>query len=152
MLTPNQNRAVVRVSAAYDLATVLGFVTPWTLGPTLALILGVGRPLGLHTAIPHFDPTQMLFANLMGSAVLVWSLARLKFPTQALGRFDALSRALFAVWEIWAVLQGASPVILAFTVAEIAFGVAEMLPVNARDGVTRREMGLRPAASPASSV
>jgi hypothetical protein len=74
----------------------------------------------------------MLFVNLMGSAVLVWSLARLAFPTPAMGRFDALSRGLFAIWEVWAVMQGASPVILGFTVFEIAFGIAELLPVRDR--------------------
>jgi hypothetical protein len=130
MLTKNQNRALVRVSAWYDLAATMGFVTPWTAGPSLALVLGAGRALGLEAAQPAFEPIHMLFANLMGSVVVVWALVRLVFPTQAMGRFDALSRALFAIWEIWAVLQGAPLIILAFTVFEIIFGVAELLPVT----------------------
>jgi hypothetical protein len=133
MLTKSQNRAIVRVSAAYDLFTVLGFVTPWTMGPTLALVLRAGHIVGLQGDQPTFDPTQMLFANLMGSAVLVWALARLTFPTQAMGRFDALSRALFGIWEVWAVWHGAPAIILAFTVAEIAFGIAELLPVKPQE-------------------
>lgn len=130
MLTTNQNRAIVRASAWYDLVATIGFATPWTVGPSLALVLGAGRAMGLEAAQPTFGPIQMLFANLMGSLVLVWALARLIFPTQAMGRFDALSRALFAIWEVWAVLQGAPLVILSFTVFEIVFGVAEILPVN----------------------
>ncbi|MBR0694031.1 hypothetical protein [Bradyrhizobium lablabi] len=136
MLTKTQNQKVVRVSAVYDLFTVLGFVTPWTTGPTLALILGIGEIVGLQAAHPTFDPMQMLFVNLMGSAVLVWALARLAFPNQAMGRFDALSRALFAIWEVWAVWHGAPAIVLAFTVGEIAFGAVELLPVNAEEGAT----------------
>jgi hypothetical protein len=136
VLTKNQNRSIVRVSAAYDLFTVLGFITPWTTGSTLALILGLGQIVGLHAAQPTFDPMQMLFVNLMGSAVLVWALARLTFPTQAMGRFDALSRLLFAIWEVWAVWHGAPAIVLAFTMGEIAFGVAELLPVNGVERAT----------------
>lgn len=131
MLSQIQNRAIVRASAAYDLLTAIGFVTPWTVGSTLSLVFGAGHLVGLGAALPGFGPVQMLFVNLMGSAVLVWSLARLAFPTQAMGRFDALSRVLFLIWEVWAVLQGAPMIILAFSVAEIGFGVAQLLPVNA---------------------
>ena len=137
MLTKSQNRTVVRVSAAYDLIAVLGFATPWTTGPTLALIFGIGQIIGLQPAHPSFDPVQMLFANLMGSAVLVWALARLTFPTQTMGRYDALSRGLFAIWEIWAVWHGAPAIVLAFTVGEVVFGVAELLPVNAEESAAQ---------------
>lgn len=137
MITIDQNRAIVRTSAAYDLVTCIGFVTPWTYGPSLELIIGAGRLFGLSGTIPVFDPMHVLFVNLMGSAVLVWSLARLMFPTQALGRFDALSRALFAVWELWAVANGAPKVILAFLVFEIAFGIAEIIPVEAGQAESR---------------
>lgn len=130
MLSPDQNRTIVRASAIYDLIATAGFATPWTVAPTLALVFGAGQAIGLGSAQASFDPVQMLFANLMGSAVLVWALARLAFPTQALGRFDALSRALFAVWEFWAVWHGAPKIIVGFIVAEIAFGVAELLPVR----------------------
>lgn len=134
MITTEQNRAIVRASAAYDLMTCIGFVTPWTYGLSLELIIGTGQRFGLPGTIPAFDPMHVLFVNLMGSAVFVWSLARLTFPTQALGRFDALSRALFAIWQLYAVLNGAPIVILGFTVMEVAFGIAEIIPVNARDG------------------
>ena len=144
MLTPRQNRTIVRISAAYDLVTVLGFVMPWTVGPTLALVLAAGGAFGLSAAPPSFDAMQMLFVNLMGSAVLVWAAARFTFPTQAMGRFDALSRALFAIWEIWAVWHGAPAVILGFTVGEIVFGVAELLPVSVRsDAPTEVAEGVR---------
>jgi hypothetical protein len=136
MITIDQNRAIVRTSAAYDLLTCIGFVTPWTFGPSLELIIGTGRLFGLPGSVPAFDPMHVLFVNLMGSAVLVWSLARLTFPTQALGRFDAVSRALFAGWQLWAVIRGAPPVILAFTIMEIAFGIAEVIPVRI-DAVSR---------------
>ena len=69
-------------------------------------------------------------ANLLGSVVVVWSLARWLQPSVQLGRLDALARALFAIWQIYAVMQGASAIILAFTVFEIVFGVLQMARVR----------------------
>ena len=59
---------------------------------------------------------------------MVWSLVRLRLQLPILGRYDALARMSFALWQIYAVAAGASPVILIFTVFEIVFGVAQALP------------------------
>lgn len=138
MLTADQNRTIVRTSAIYDLIATAGFATPWTVAPTLALVFEAGQAIGLGGAQTTLDPVQMLFANLMGSVVLVWALARLTFPTRAMGRFDALSRALFAIWQLWAVWHGGPTIIIGFTVLEVAFGIAQLLPVKpqAQEGRT----------------
>ena len=82
MVNPAQNKAIVRASAIYDFLTVAGFSTPWTFGAALGLVIHTGRAFGLSGAQPDFEPMQMMFANLMGSAVLVWSIARYVYPTQ----------------------------------------------------------------------
>lgn len=137
MLSVDQNRAIVRASAIYDLVATIGFVTPWTAQLTLDMIFSIGRSLGLEAAVSPFDPLHMLFVNLMGSVVVVWSLVRVSNPTQTLGRFDVLARALFTTWQLWAVARGASLVILAFTALEIAFGIAQILPVRLEQAVRR---------------
>ncbi len=73
----------------------------------------------------------MLFAGLMGSVVVVWSLARLRLNLAELGRYDAVARLLFAAWQIYAVANGATPLLLVFTVFEAGFGIAQALPVLA---------------------
>lgn len=130
MLSADQNRAIVRASAIYDLIATIGFATPWTAQPTLDLIFSISRSFGLPANVVPFDPLHMLFVNLMGSVVVVWSLVRMTNPTQTLGRFDALARALFTVWQLWAVMRGGPLVILAFTALEIGFGIAQLLPVR----------------------
>lgn len=73
----------------------------------------------------------MMLANLLGSVVVVWSLWRVRHASQRVGRYDALARVLFAVWQVYAVSQGASYLILLVTAMEIVFGIAQLLPVRA---------------------
>ncbi|MDQ0704576.1 hypothetical protein QF043_003368 [Pseudomonas sp. W3I7] len=72
----------------------------------------------------------MLFANLPGSVVVVWSLWRLRQPSRSIGLYDALARILFTVWQLFAVAHGASFLILGFTCFEVGFAIAQILPLN----------------------
>lgn len=72
----------------------------------------------------------MLLANLLGSVVVVWSFWRLNNPSRRAGVYDAIARALFAVWQLYAISQGATLLILAFTLMEIIFGIAQLIPVR----------------------
>jgi hypothetical protein len=72
----------------------------------------------------------MLMANLLGSLVTVWAILRLRDPKLMYGRYDAVARFLFAVWQLYAVAHGASVIILGFTLFELAFGIAQSLPIN----------------------
>ena len=65
----------------------------------------------------------------------------MKLAEETLGRYDALARLLFAVWQVYSVANGATPVILVFTVFEIAFGVAQAMPY----GVSRNDSSVRAA-------
>jgi hypothetical protein len=67
----------------------------------------------------------MLLANLLGSVVVVWSLARIVAPTVLLGRLDGVARFLFAAWQIYAVAHGANAIVLGFTAFELLFGVLQ---------------------------
>jgi hypothetical protein len=57
-------------------------------------------------------------------------LARLWAPSVQLGRLDAVARFLFAAWQVYAVTQGASTIVLGFTALELVFGVLQSVPVQ----------------------
>ncbi|GAB3967247.1 hypothetical protein [Plantactinospora veratri] len=87
----------------------------------------VGGALGLGT-LPALDPIQTLYANLMGSVVVVWALLRIVRPLPVHGLLDGVARTLFAMWQGYALAQGATRVLWLFLVVEVAFGVAQLLP------------------------
>lgn len=128
MLAEPTYKTIVRTSAMYDLVVTAPFMTPWSLELTLDLFRQLHTAIGLPGTIPDFEPVHLLFAGLMGSVVVVWSIARLRLDLAILGRYDALARVLFALWQIYAVANGASPLLLVFTLFEIIFGVAQALP------------------------
>jgi magnesium-transporting ATPase (P-type) len=135
--TPAQYLRIVRTSAAYDLAVTWVFALPWTFAWVYGLLQNVASSMALPGDFPPLNPAHMLMANLLGSVVIVWSLARWLQPSVLLGRLDALARALFAIWQIYAVTQGASGIILAFTVFEIVFGVLQLARVTKERAMTR---------------
>jgi len=128
-------KSLVRVSAAYDLIVTAPFMTPWTLTFVLGLINDLHTRLGFAGGVPVFGPTHMLFAGLMGCVVVIWSLARLRLQLPILGRYDAAARFLFAAWQIFAVANGATPIILVFTAFEFVFGVLQSLPYRSEPEV-----------------
>jgi len=126
---PSQFRRVVRASAAYDLVVTAPFATPWSFAIAFAHLGRVNEALG-GGPLPAFEPMQMLFALLMGSVVLVWSVLRLRGPTQQYGRYDAVARALFSLWMVWAWALTGAPVLLLFILPEAAWAVAQAWPVR----------------------
>ena len=121
---------IVRLSALYDLVVTAAFVTPWTLALVHWVLTSLDTSLAIPGVMPPADALTTLFANLLGSVVVVWSLARLHLGLPLLGRYDAVSRLLFAIWQIYAMATGLSLVILPITAFEIGFGIAQALPVR----------------------
>ncbi len=142
--TPRYLR-IVRASGWYDLIVTWPFALPWTFALLYAQLGALGQALGLSGTLHPLDATHVLLANLLGSVVVVWSIARIVAPTVLLGRLDGVARILFATWQIFAVSQGASAVVLGFTVIELLFGVLQWWRV---DGEQRgRFSALAPAAT-----
>ena len=75
--------------------------------------------------LPPLDAMHVLLANLLGSVVVVWSVARIVAPSLLLGRLDGVARLLFAAWQIYAVAHGANAIVLGFTAFELLFGVLQ---------------------------
>jgi hypothetical protein len=119
-----QFRRVVRASAVYDLVVTAPFATPWSFALAFGQLSTVNQALG-GQPLPAFEPLQTLFALLMGSVVLVWSVLRLRRPTTSLGRHDAAARLLFSVWMAWAWSRSQAPVLLLFLLPEACWAVAQ---------------------------
>jgi hypothetical protein len=121
---------IVRASAWYDLLLTVPFATPWTFALMHAQLSAINQWLG-GSALPAFSAFHVLFACLMGSVVLVWSVLRLRRTEARLGRYDGIARFLFALWMGWTLLVTGAPLLWLFVVPEFAWGVAQWLPLSA---------------------
>ncbi|GAB3261755.1 hypothetical protein [Chitinimonas naiadis] len=131
MWQTHQYRRLVQASAAYDLIVTAAFVTPWSFALLHTALQWLALQWALPGELPAFSAVPMLMANLLGSIVCVWAVLRLRDPQPQFGRYDAVARGLFALWQAYALWQGASFIVLGFLLAEVAWGVAQALPVRA---------------------
>jgi len=122
---------VVKASAIYDMVVTAPFATPWTFVLLATALTSLDTTLGLPGSIEIPQGLSLLMGNLMGSVVMVWSVARYRLGLPVLGRYDAVARFLFAVWQASALAGGLSWIILPILLAEIGFGVVQSLPVRA---------------------
>lgn len=128
MLTEQTYLRIMRASAIYDLIVTGAFATPFS----FALVWGHLSALHVRFALAGEVPEAGLYlsfmASLMGSVVVIWSVARLWVNKAILGRFDGIGRLLFSLWMIWALGQGGSGLIYALLVPELAWMAAQFLP------------------------
>ena len=144
MWTSTQYRQLVRGSAWYDLIVTAAFVTPWSFAVLHGLLTALSQALDLPGELPPFEPVHRLMANLFGSVVCMWAVLRIRDPQQIYGRYDAVTRFLFAAWLAYALAHGASSLVVGFLVLELAWGIAQVLPVSKslRAGSLPQEMGI----------
>ncbi len=123
---------VVRASAWYDLVVTAGFATPWTYLLLHDALSALGGALGLG-ALPAAGTMEILYANLMGSVVVVWAVLRLVATRPVHGLFDGAARILFATWQGYAIAHAATALLWVFLVVEVGFGLVQLAPwVRAR--------------------
>ncbi len=130
MWTSTQYRNLVRGSAWYDLIVTAAFATPWSFAALHGVLTALSQALELPGELPPFEPVHLLMANLLGSVVFVWAVLRIRDPQQVYGRYDAVARFLFAAWQAYALAHGASTLLVGFLVFELAWGIAQVLPVK----------------------
>ncbi|RZT09569.1 hypothetical protein SAMN05216319_2001 [Duganella sp. CF402] len=122
-------RKIVFGSALYDLIVTAPFATPWSFAFAHAQLGAVNQKLG-GAPLPDFTPFHILFACLLGSVVLVWSVLRLRDPQPRFGRYDGVARLLFTTWMVWTFTATGAPLLWLFILPEFAWGVAQWLPVR----------------------
>jgi len=130
MLTETQFRKLYRASAWYDIFVTSAFATPWTIAILFSTLSQISIYFGLPGRLIEPDIYHIFFGNLMGSLVVVWSVARLKLDMPILARFDSVGRFFFSSWMIYALMNGASYILFVLLVPEILLGIAQSLPVT----------------------
>jgi hypothetical protein len=91
MISVNKNLQIVRASAIYDLIVTAGFMTPWTASLMFTGFSALSDALALNRAVSTPDITAMLFTNLLGSVVVIWSAWRLMQPNRTVGLYDVVA-------------------------------------------------------------
>jgi hypothetical protein len=138
---------VVRAGGWYDLIATVGFATPWTYVQLHDMLSSLGHRYGLGE-LPVLDPVQTLYANLMGSLVVVWALLRIIRPLPVHGLVDGTARALFASWMAYALGAGAIRVLWGFFALEVIFGLMQLVPWwRARAGINDEPAASCPRAN-----
>ncbi|GFM86255.1 hypothetical protein PSCICO_16540 [Pseudomonas cichorii] len=130
MWQTRQYRQVVRASAWYDLIVTAAFATPWTFMALHGMLSTLSQQWGLPGELPTFEPMHMLMANLLGSIVCVWAVLRIRDPQQVFGRYDAAGRLLFAAWQGYALMHGASSLLIGILLMELVWAVLQLWPVR----------------------
>ena len=100
------------------------------------LLSAAGDTAGLGP-LPALDPMQTLYANLMGSVVVVWSVLRVVRPLPLHGLLDGVARTLFVLGQAYALTHGGPRVLWPFLVVEVAFGAAQLAPWLTTSRATR---------------
>ena len=132
MLSKDAFYRLYRISSWWDLHITWPFMTPLSLG-ALWWLLGQGQVAAGLGPLPALGVYAMLFANFFGSVVVVWAVVRLRYDDPVLARYDAAGRWLFSAWMLYALMQGASPLIWGFLVIELIFAVLQSLPVKSQN-------------------
>lgn len=133
MWQPQHYRQLVRASGWYDLIVTAAFATPWSFIALHGLLSSLSQSCDIPGALPPFEPMHMLMANLLGSIVCVWSVLRIRDPQMAFGRYDAVGRLLFATWQAYALMQGATCLLVGFLIMELTWAVLQLWPVSNTD-------------------
>ncbi|WP_430462140.1 hypothetical protein ACQUQU_04945 [Thalassolituus sp. LLYu03] len=118
---------LVQLSAAYDLLVTSAFAIPGLAAFTLLQLQHMHQTLTLPGIFPAFLPVHLLFVQLMGSLVVVWSLLRLLRPEARLGLMDGVARLLFSLHMALTLFShNGSALIGAFLLPEILWGLAQL--------------------------
>lgn len=123
-------RRLVRGSGWYDLLVTAAFATPWSFTLLYAALGQLSQQWGLEGEAPVFLPMHLLMVNLMGSIVCVWSVLRIRDPQVQFGRYDAAGRLLFASWQLYALMHGASPLIWGILAMELGWAALQLWPIR----------------------
>ncbi|AGZ33369.1 hypothetical protein C4Q28_24190 [Pseudomonas sp. SWI6] len=124
----NQSRyaTIVRVGAVYDVIATLPFAIPFVAGWALQVFAGLDAWLGLGTPFARLDATSLFFINLGALAYVVWGIARWRQPTVSNGRLDAALRLAVIGLQLYALSQGATPILWGLAAVLLLLAVLQL--------------------------
>ena len=117
---------IIRFSAIYDLIVTFPFALPIVSVWMIGAFSFAHNYLGLKGDVPSFDGSHMLFVNLMGCIVTVWSVLRILKPELIFGLFDSFGRFSFASWQLYYLLNHqVTPLLWLLFVPELLWGIVQ---------------------------
>lgn len=117
---------IIRLSAGYDLLLTAAFPLPFTAPLAFDGLRLLQTTLGTTGQLPDpGDLVALLFANMMGSLVVVWSVFRLLRPTLLAGAGDATARFLFALAMASCLLSGGTTILWGLLILELGWGLLQ---------------------------
>lgn len=125
-MTNESYARLVRFGAIYDLIATAGLAIPPVAAVVLNVIQGLDAMLGFDTAFQPVDATTMFLINLAGCFVIIWAIARLRMPGIEVGRMDAGLRLALVVLQVWAVIRGATPILLGIGLVLAIIAIMEL--------------------------
>lgn len=106
--------------AWFDLWVTTPFALPFFAEIYVSLVYYVHFQLGFGGTVPGFAPIHWMFINIMGVLAVLWALIRLRLPIREFALADAYARLVVAALIVYWIWLGATPVLAAFVVTEIA--------------------------------
>lgn len=125
-LASDRSSRVVYFSALYDLIITAPMASPWTAQWLEKFWLYLHESQALSGNAPSLEPPlAMLFANLLGSLTIIWSIVRLRRPQLSLGAADTAVRLIFSVLMLHAIFNGASGILWYFLATELLWAIVQ---------------------------
>lgn len=115
-MTQTSYRKTLRMAAIYDLIVTGALIVPPLVPLAFGLIAGLDAALGFGTGFAPLDPTSVFFVNLAAAGIIAWALIRLKAPSFEALQIDIFYRLSLIMCQLWAVWQGATPILLGISV------------------------------------
>jgi len=121
-------KRTIRILAGFDLAITGLLALPWTAVLFLDGISRLDGLAGFGTSEAVIGALALFFINLAGVLGVLWAAVRLRAPSLELARMDAIGRVVVSALIIFAIAEGATPVLGVFVVSElIGAGVQAVL-------------------------
>ncbi|WP_395242519.1 hypothetical protein ACGGZK_10010 [Agromyces sp. MMS24-K17] len=137
-----------RAGAVYDLVVTIAFATPLTAAGMLDLQRRLHDLLGAGGApVPEFGPAHLMFTAMMGTAVTMWAIARIRYPVAPLIAIDTVGRVAFSAWMTFALASGASTVIVGFLALEVTWGILQAIGLVEHPRASARRANTAAAAA-----
>lgn len=117
-------QSVIKSSAIYDLIFTFAFAIPGLALLKINLLFDVHSGFNLLGSFPRFDPVHLMFVNLLGVIVTIWSVLRIRYPEPIFGLYDAYARFGFSfIMAVTLFYYQGTELILFFLIPEVLWCV-----------------------------
>lgn len=115
----------LKIAALYDLLVTGILILPPVVPLLFGVIASLDGALGFNSAFAPPDRTTIFFVNLAAASVCAWAAIRLLRPSVEALMVDILFRAALIACQVWAVAEGATPILLGISAVLAAIAALE---------------------------